>query len=140
DCPAGSVLVTDRFSARLNPAGITTDVGEFEELLAQAAEAEALAGRTEALARAVGLYQGPLLAGFYENWIPAEQERLAERALRACLELAACREQAGELNGALEAVRQALTVDPLREEGHCELIRLLLAAGQPAAARRQYTQ
>src|SRR5437762_1756959 len=62
-------------------------------------------------------------------------------SLRRELEqLTAGREQAGDYQGAIQWARQAVAVDPLREEGQHELIRLLQAAGQPAAAWRQYQE
>jgi len=41
---------------------------------------------------------------------------------------------------AIEYVRQVVTIDPLREEAHHELIRLLTEAGQAEDAQRQYIQ
>src|SRR5438552_7513122 len=39
DVPPGAILVTDRFSARLNPALVTTDVAEFDAALESAKRA-----------------------------------------------------------------------------------------------------
>src|SRR5262249_34883081 len=49
-------------------------------------------------------------------------------------------EQAGELERALEAARRGIVLDPLREETHCDVMRLYAALGQPAAARHQYQE
>src|SRR5205085_5927842 len=76
---AGEVLEADRVSVRLNPAALHTDVAEFETALQQAAAAPAPEEQERLLARAAGLYQGPLLWGWYEDWIVREQERLADR-------------------------------------------------------------
>jgi hypothetical protein len=56
--PAGSVLIADRNSVRINPSAITTDVQEFE--------------RT----RNRQLYSGELLPGLYDDWIVEERYRL----------------------------------------------------------------
>src|SRR5207302_4787759 len=49
-------------------------------------------------------------------------------------------EQAGDPEGALEYARRAVSVDPLREEAHYDLMRLHAAAGRPRAALRQYEE
>jgi DNA-binding SARP family transcriptional activator len=144
--PPGSVLIADRLSVELNPAAFTTDVEAFEQTLRQAAQAKgstpaAIAERMEHLARAVEIYGGPLLPGYYDAWITAEQERLAGRFLDAVLQLVRLHEQQGESDTALEYARRAIAADPTSEEAHREVIRLLLVARRdPAAALRQYRE
>src|SRR5207245_5510311 len=67
-------------------------------------------------------------------------QRLAELHLEALAQLSAHLEAAGDYPGALQWARRAVAADPPREEGHHDLIRLLAAAGQPEAARRQYQE
>ena len=62
---AGSVLITDRGSVRLNPAAISTDVADFEAAVRRGSRREA-----------VLLYREELLPGYYEEWILAERDRL----------------------------------------------------------------
>ena len=64
--PAGSVLIADRLSVRLNPAAVFTDVAEFEAAL-----------HAKQIEQAATLYQGELLPGFYDDWVIEERERLA---------------------------------------------------------------
>ncbi len=71
DGEAGVCVRADRSLVALG--GIETDVGELEALLRAAATA---AQRTPLLERALELYRGPLLPGFYESWIPAAAARL----------------------------------------------------------------
>jgi predicted ATPase len=54
--------------------------------------------------------------------------------------LIAHREQAGDLPGAIQLAHRMVAADPLREEAHHTLMRLLAAAGEPAAALRQYRE
>lgn len=63
--PPGSVLVATRTHISLQPGSLTTDVAAFEAAL-----------RRKDSTEAQRLYTGPLLPGFYEDWILAEQERL----------------------------------------------------------------
>ena len=84
------------------------------------------------------LYRGELLPWRHEEWIPPERQRLAETYFQAVGELIRCLEERQEMARALDYARRAVSADPLREEAHRELIRLLIAAGQPEAARRHY--
>lgn len=138
--PAGAVLQTDRAFVRLNPALVATDVAEFEAALESAASAASHLERSQFLTTAVELYRGPLLPGYYADWLRPEQERLAGLHLQGLLELVECFSHAGEMARALEYTRRAVAADPLREETHRELMRLHLAAGEPAAALQQYRQ
>src|SRR5438094_776339 len=136
--PAGAVLIADRASVRLNPEAIATDVTEFQATLQAAKHAGSSAERTEFLARAVELYPGELLPGYFEDWVLQERQWLAERYFEALGQLLAHLERAREFDRALDYARRGVSADPLREEAHRDLIRLLAAVGQPAAALRQY--
>ena len=72
--PAGSVLIADRGAVRLNPAAVSTDVGDFEAALRDAARSPER--RHEALEVARTLYRGELLPGLYDDWVIEERERL----------------------------------------------------------------
>ncbi|HZH34494.1 MAG TPA: tetratricopeptide repeat protein [Pyrinomonadaceae bacterium] len=136
--PAGSVFIADRANIQINPNALTTDVAEFESALKTAEQTANLSEKITYLEQAVELYGGEFLPGFYENWVVTERERLAQSFLNALGRLAIACEQAGELERAIEHARRAVNVDSLREESHCELIRLYAKGGQILAARRQY--
>jgi predicted ATPase len=138
--PTGAVLVTDSASVRLNPTAVTTDVAAFEAALRVAPRAPEEIGRTPRLEEAATLYRGELLPGHNEDWILHERLRLAEAFSGALAELTALWEQADDLQQALQWARRAVGADPLREEAHHDLIRLLIAARQPEAALRQYQE
>ena len=138
--PAGAVIVADRAAVELNPEACATDVAEFEAALRTANQARHGPDYAARLGEAVDLYAGPLLPGYYEDWILSEQDRLRERFSEAVLQLAHAVEQGGEPVRALEYARRAVREDPLRERAHQALMRLLLAAGQPEAALRQYRE
>src|SRR5262249_10230919 len=116
----------------------TTDVGEFEAALQAAARAGSSRERGALLSQAVELYRGELLTGYYADWVLSERSWLAERYFQALRQWITCLEQAGELERALEAARRGVTLAPLREETHGDVMRLYAALGQSAAARRQY--
>ncbi len=138
--PRGAIIQGDRFSVRLNPAAVTTDVLDFHAALRQAAGADSTVGRLQHLHDAVALYAGELLPGFYEDWVLVEQRRLADEYFEAALSLTTLLEQTGDIERAIEVARTALSHDPLREEAHGELMRLHAASGQPVTALRQYAE
>ena len=138
--PAGSVLVADRTAVRLNPEAITTDVAEFHAALQAAQHVGGSTEQTELLARAVERYQGELLPGYFEDWVLQERQWLGEQYFAALGQLLAHLERTSEFDRALDYARRGVSADPLREEAHRDLIRLLAAVGQPAAALRQYQE
>lgn len=138
--PGGSVLIADRFSVELNPDAVTTDVAAFEQALRRAAQSRTTPNYVQALTEAAESYGGRLLPHYYEDWIAPEQERLQQRFQQTVSQLLGLLEKAGEFERALEWARRSLSIDPLREEAHQDVMRLLAAGGQPAEALRQYRE
>lgn len=136
--PAGAIIASDRHSVRLN--GCATDVAEFEVAIQAARSAGSGFEREHLLARAVELYGGDLLLGHEEIWIFQERERLHGCYLQALDQLVALLQEGGHRRRALDYAHRAVAADPLREESHLTLIRLLAAAGEQTAAGRQYQE
>ncbi|HEU4752797.1 MAG TPA: BTAD domain-containing putative transcriptional regulator, partial [Armatimonadota bacterium] len=135
---SGRVLLADRLTVQLSPERVTTDVAELEAALAAATRARDPAERESRLLRAVELYTGELLPGLYEEWIPREGEWLRDRVLDALTELARLAERDGRTEAALAHTRRAVALDPIREETHREMMRLLGGLGRVPEALRQY--
>ena len=133
DLTPGSVIVADRQTVQCNAAACVTDVAEFETALKLAA-ASVAGEQAGHLIRAVDLYHDRLLRGYTESWILAEQQRLDELFFRAIFQLGRLLEAGGDIARAIHYARHAVSLDPLREESRCELIRLLAAAGQSGTA------
>jgi predicted ATPase/DNA-binding SARP family transcriptional activator len=131
--PRGSVILATRASIQLAPEAVATDVADFRAALA----APAAAGRTQALERAVALYRGELLPGHFEDWVLAERTRLREAFLAAAHELVAGRLHAGDPAAARDLARRAAAADPLSEPARRDLMRVLAALGDRAAAARE---
>jgi predicted ATPase/DNA-binding SARP family transcriptional activator len=138
--PAGTVLQADRFTIGLRGAVIRTDVAEFEERLQMAEQAANTFEPTQQLRQALELYAGPLLPGYYEDWALWEAQRLLERYLQATRRLVRSLAKSKQWDLALDYSHRAVALDPLREETYQDLMRLLIAAGQPAAALQQYRE
>jgi len=133
-------LRAERETIRLVPAMVTTDVGDFTTQRALALRAGSDAEREEHLAAALAAYGGEFLAGYSDDWVLAERERLNEQHASTLCDLAATLIATGDLPQAVERARQAVALDRLREESHRMLMRGFAASGRPADAERQYRE
>jgi predicted ATPase/DNA-binding SARP family transcriptional activator len=136
----GTILVSDRHTIGLLPGSIKTDVAEFEEALLTATSRIEPGRQIEALRRAVDLYRGELLPGYYEDWVLTERQRLFEQFLYALQRLVELYTESQQFDRALDCARRALAADPVSESVHLSLIRLLARTGQPAAGLRQFRE
>ncbi len=120
----------------LNPEVVASDVAAFEAAL-RAGDAR----------RAVELYRGPFLDGFYvedapafQQWAEAERDRLARAYASALERLAEAAGAAGEAEDAARWWRQAVAHDPCSSRLALRLMRALDAAGdRPSAIRHART-
>ncbi len=146
-------LDTGGDEVRLNPeAAIQLDVAQFRGLLASLqshghAPSTLCPACREPLEAAAALYRGDFLEGFslrdsapFDDWqrYVAEGLRLALGEVLPRLVLA--RGQARDVDGALEAARRWLALDPLNEEAHRQLMALFALNGQLGLALRQYDE
>ncbi len=97
------------------------------------------------LAQALEAYQGDLLPGFYlqgaqgfAEWLTTEREWLWTRVTAALGDLADTYLHLGDYRAGLEQAQRLTKLDPLREEGHQQLMQLWAADGQINAALAQY--
>jgi predicted ATPase/DNA-binding SARP family transcriptional activator/ATP/maltotriose-dependent transcriptional regulator MalT len=137
--PPGTVILADRFTVQLNPVAATSDVVSFESLVRQAGQPGASeTERLSLLLQAAELYQGPLLPGFYEEWIGPEALRLESLFAHVVGQLVPLLLQAGQPEQALGYAQRALGVDPLSEEAVRQVMQALVALGQSGQALRVY--
>ncbi len=90
------------------------------------------------LQRMVKLYVGEMLAGYYDEWILVEQERLREIYLQVLLRRVTLEKRAGTFEGALQTCLILIAADPLREESYQEGIRLYYHLGREQEARQLF--
>ncbi len=136
----GTVLEASRANVRLVPSSFTSDYHDFLEAIRSASSATTQANIISSLERALALYEGELLVGYYDDWIVSERSRLADLRYQALRRLASHLAKADQTERALDYARQAVAAEPLDEEAHCDLMRLYGAIGQPSAALRQFEQ
>jgi DNA-binding SARP family transcriptional activator len=118
-------------------ARCTSDVVEFETALAEANSAQT---RNDTVAfrlaaeRAVRLYGGDLLPGFYDDWVLAERERLRRSCVALLDRLATVLAELGDTRTASEHARRRVELEPLEESGYRRLMELQGRTGDRAAA------
>lgn len=133
-------LYSTREAISLQPECVWCDVTEFRRLLA----GSAAGGGWET---AVALYRDDFLSGFslrdslpFDDWQLATAQTL-RRELETALETLVGRAMARNAwEQALALAHRRLALDPLREDAHCQLMRIYAAQGQPNAALRQYRE
>jgi DNA-binding SARP family transcriptional activator len=125
--PRGTYLIAQPAVVGFNCASdYWLDVAAFEDGVARGAD------------DAVACYTGDLLEGFYDDWALRERERLRILYLDCLGRLLRRHSEHGALDRALACGRQILTLDPLREDVHREVIRLHVRNGQRGLALQQY--
>ena len=132
--PSGAAIIADRASVRANPNAVTTDVARFNDFLRRADGAPTPTERAVHTKSAIALYRGPLLPGYYEEWISAEQRHIEERYFAALCWLIEYTAQAGHHAGAVEYAHRGLTIDPERDDVLTLLDRL--TAAPPTKTKR----
>jgi LuxR family transcriptional regulator, maltose regulon positive regulatory protein len=122
----------------INPnIDIWCDVQEFERVVQQAKFASPLLVHTEVLwHRAIELYRGDFLSSFDADWIFQYRETLSRCYVDALLALANCLGTRGNPQEAILLLKQALEIDPYREDLHRELLASYAASGEPSLVYR----
>ena len=145
------LLVSDRDTVQINPAAdLQLDLQRMDQLLdeIQSHGHRSLADCQvciQKLEKAVDLYQGAFLSGFYlddsslfEDWAEATRETYRQKTLDTLSSLAKIHLENGEYSQAQETAEKQLKMDALRESAHRQLIEALARSGHRAKALRQY--
>ena len=126
----GRYLIGGADTIRFDPDGeFTLDVDEFETAL-----------DADDIARAVEIYRGDLLAGLYDDWLFADQDRLRSRFVQALERLTESELSRGDLEGALVHARRLATDDEFNEEAHRRVMRIAVLLGRHHEAIRQFEE
>jgi DNA-binding SARP family transcriptional activator len=136
----GSVLTADRMDVCLNAQAVTTDAAEFRALIREASRLSDASDRRSRLLRAVELYTGELLPGYYEGWIVRERQWLAEEYRNTLCALSLALAEENNPEEAIHYGRLAVWADPLREDAHANLMRFYATTGRQADVLRQYRE
>lgn len=124
-------------------SGCSLDLQAWNRLLT-AARTAAAQGKSDAevaslLDLAIALYQGDLFEDDLDaDWCLAERESYRNQFLGALSQLSQISERAGAIERAVSLRRQAVQVDPLREDLQKALIETLHRSGRIVEARRHH--
>lgn len=136
------MLATDSEWVRIQPGiELWLDVRIFE---AAYSNIRGIAGQAlndqqvQLLRSAIGLYQGDLLEGCYQDWCIYERERLQNMYLSMLDKLMIFSEAHNEFEAGLDYGTTILRYDCARERTHRQLMRLYYLAGDRTGALRQY--
>jgi DNA-binding SARP family transcriptional activator len=115
------------------------DTREFDRAARQALRSGA--PDTAALETAAARWLGePLPEDRYETWAIGYRERLIDLHGQLLGALAERRADAGDIDGAVDAARELVAIDPLAEGAHRRLMRVYARAGRRGHALRQYLE
>lgn len=136
----------DRETIGFDPAAdISLDVQHFESLLAEARAQGEASIRINLLPDAVKLYRNHFLTGFslkdapgFNDWTYTTSEDLRHKLARALMTLAEDHCSLGQSEQAIPFARRLITLDPLNESSHRQLMWVYIQAGQHSAALKQY--
>jgi DNA-binding SARP family transcriptional activator/predicted ATPase len=148
----GGWVTADRNLVRLDPAGVASDVGAFRTAMAAVAghahpDVSGCSACLHTLEAAAEHARGSFLEGFslrdaapFEEWQQGESESL-NRELSAALDsLVEAHSNRKDMDAALKAATRRLSLDPLNEATHRDLMRLYAAKGERSAAVHQYRE
>jgi predicted ATPase/DNA-binding SARP family transcriptional activator/tetratricopeptide (TPR) repeat protein len=131
---SADLLLTDRDHVQLNPNfPLWTDLDELFDL-----ENEFDYTNRDLLHARLALWQGELLAGFYDEWITVEREHYGTRLIKLFLQVTQNLRAASEYEQAIAVAQRLLTIDPANEYAHQHLMFCYVASGDRPAALRQY--
>ena len=113
------IATRDRVGIAAGPS-VWSDLEAFGALVAQ--------GR---LGEAVEMCHGEVLADLDDEWVLEARSQHNDRLMDVLGQLAATAEASGEPAAALQWTRRQAALDPFAEDAHRDLIRRLIAAGEP---------
>jgi DNA-binding SARP family transcriptional activator len=131
-----SLLETDPQQVALNLAQLQVDVHGLRALLAEATvpslrAARAISGET--------LLEGfDARSGAFEEWAAAERRSLRREIAAGATRLAALCREANDADGEIDALAWLLSIEPLAEVAHRDLMGCYARAGRYTEALRQY--
>lgn len=120
------VSAFDQYLAPLRQNGLHT--------LAQSPSHAAIAH----LYRAIDLYRGDLLEGWYDDWVEEARDQLRQRYRHAVNQLMIFNKAQANYQEALNLALALTRIDPFDETMHCEVMRLLVSLDRSHEALRHF--
>lgn len=118
---------------------IWCDALVFRRYVQEAKMLPYLDARTDDLYRkAIALYRGEFLPGLDTEWTMAHREALYEMHISALIGSGHCARARGEFNDAIIQFKQALKIDPYREEAYRATFTCYAGMGELNSVLKQY--
>jgi DNA-binding SARP family transcriptional activator/TolB-like protein len=134
--PLGEAIHVSPTAVAAAPEYITSDLAEFEDGICHS-DAEVVERALAVFGR--GLLDAPSIEEEgWREWLGAERERIETLALEARLRLAAVAMAQDAMEQAVAHARQAIALDPFREDAHRLLMTALARMGRRTEALRCY--
>jgi DNA-binding SARP family transcriptional activator len=138
------LLTATKESIGLNPeAKVWCDVEALESAFAIVrgkAAADLRSGEVAVLEKAIQLYRGPLLNGWYQDWLQADRDRLQQIYLEIADKLIAFYEVYGHYDKGISLALHVMREEPTSERTHRRLMRLYYHSGDRASALQQFSR
>ena len=139
-------ILTEHETLSLHPdADLKLDVAQFRSLFTEASKESEPALRIPVLAAATRLYRGDFLAGFglknasgFNEWAFLKSEQLRGEMTAALDRLVEDYCTTAQAESALPYAQRLISMDPLNEAAHRQLMQIYVLTDQPAAAIQQY--
>jgi len=126
-------------------ANIFLDVARFEELFENSQSQSDVSLRISHLVDTVSIYRNHFLTGFslkdshpFNDWAYAESEELKRKFAEALTLLTESYCALDQAKSAIPYGRRLVSLDPLNESAHRQLMEVYIQAGQQSAALKQY--
>jgi len=126
-------------------APIWLDVAHFESIIAQSRSQTDISLRASLLTDSVSIYRNHFLTGFslkdaptFNEWAFAKSEELRRQLANALTMLSDDLCALGQSESAIPHTQRLITLDPLNEASHRQLMQVYIQAGQHNAALKQY--
>lgn len=140
--PSDPRLIIEDDWIQLNPAiAIWLDIAEFEQIFASVngkRARELSLHNFDEIQRAINLYSGDLLEGWYQDWCIIERERLQRMHLMFLDKLVQYCEVHRDFDRGLAYGAEILRCDRAYERTHRQMMRLHFMAGDRTQALQQY--
>jgi predicted ATPase/DNA-binding SARP family transcriptional activator len=139
-------LIANRDAVGLQAnANVWVDVHRFEALLSESQTKSQISLRIPLLAESVKLYRHHFLSGFnlknsptFDEWLLTKADELHHKLTKALTLLTEDYCLLGDAESALQYARRLVTLDPLNEAAHRQLMQVYIQIGQHNAALKQY--
>ncbi|MEO5887807.1 MAG: tetratricopeptide repeat protein [Anaerolineales bacterium] len=139
-------LIADRETIRIRAdANDLVDVHRFESLLSESQMQSDVSLRTPLLTEAVKLYRHHFLTGFnlknaptFDVWSLTKADELHHKLTQVLTLLTEDYCLLGDVESAVQYARRLVTLDPLNESAHRQLMQVYSQVGQHNAALKQY--